>query len=187
MTSVVDRELFNDQPPLMSRPHLPRTMPARSSQRRSTLVTTTEPLVPRSPLNCDRQAAMLAMAAAARKNNSAYSDDHDRMVYISWIPKQSRAYTTMDRRRMELELKKKLREEMHLEGVTKVLLFPPKGAHCKLIFDKRASAEKFMDKYGGDDGSEQSEIWKHEVCRAFGIVVNERFAKTVVKIEWSQK
>eukprot|EP01054_Gregarina_sp_Poly1_P011331 Gregarina_sp_Poly_1__11330@NODE_94_length_14661_cov_203_748664_g81_i0_p2_GENE_NODE_94_length_14661_cov_203_748664_g81_i0NODE_94_length_14661_cov_203_748664_g81_i0_p2_ORF_typecomplete_len590_score70_69kleA_kleC/PF17383_2/67kleA_kleC/PF17383_2/21_NODE_94_length_14661_cov_203_748664_g81_i01211513884 len=131
--------------------------------------------------------AMLAMAAAARKSTSSYNDDHDRMVYISWIPKQSRAYTTVDRRRMELELKKKLREDLQLEGVTKVLLFPPKGAHCKLIFDKRSSAENFMTKYGGDDGSDQSEMWKNDICRAFGIVVNERFSKTVVKIEWSQR
>lgn len=180
---------------LHQRPQLPRTPPDRFSQRRTTLLDG-ETLLTRAPPNrqMSRQSvelthsqAMLAMAAAARRNNSAYTDDHDRMVYISWIPKQSRAYTTMDRRRMELELKKKLREEMHLEGVTKVLLFPPKGAHCKLIFDKRASAEKFMQMYGGDDGSKESERWKHDICNAFGIIVNERFAKTVVKIEWSQK
>lgn len=74
-------------------------------------------------------------SAAARICNVIYDDDRDRMVYVSWIPKKARAYNATDKRKMELDLKRKLREEMPVFGLTKVLLFPPKGVHCKLIFD----------------------------------------------------
>lgn len=71
-------------------------------------------------------------ASASRK---IYTDDRDRMVYVSWIPKKGRAYNAVDKRKMELDFKQKLRD-MGLVGLTKVLLFPPKGVHCKLIFDR---------------------------------------------------
>lgn len=64
-----------------------------------------------------------------------YSDDRDRMVYVSWIPRKARAEKASDKRKMELTLKRKLREDLGLAGLTKVLLFPPRGVHCKLIFD----------------------------------------------------
>jgi hypothetical protein len=75
----------------------------------------------------------------SKRNNlpqfKMYIDDRDRMIYVSWIPKRARAYTSTEKRKMELLLKRKLREDFRLTGLTKVLLFPPRGVHCKLIFD----------------------------------------------------
>eukprot|EP00918_Siedleckia_nematoides_P059693 GHVU01130126.1.p1 GENE.GHVU01130126.1~~GHVU01130126.1.p1 ORF type:complete len:1135 (-),score=143.23 GHVU01130126.1:686-4090(-) len=121
------------------------------------------------------------------KGKKTYTDDKDRMLYVSWIPKKARAYTTHDKRNMELELKKRLREQLKVSGLTKVLLFPPKGVHCKLIFESTESARQLMDKYGGDNGSERTEAWKLDLCRVFDIEMHDKFARTVVKIEWSQK
>lgn len=121
------------------------------------------------------------------KTRKVYTDDRDRMVYVSWIPKKARAYNTTDKRRMELDLKRRLREDLALIGLTKVLLFPPKGVHCKLIFDCRSSASTFMEVYGGDNRSAETEKWKGDLCRIYDIDMHDKFDKTVVKIEWSQK
>lgn len=116
-----------------------------------------------------------------------YIEDRDRMVYVSWIPKKARAYTSTEKRKMELILKRKLRENLGLRGLTKVLLFPPRGVHCKLIFDCRASAVNFMSLYGGCTRSEQTERWKAEMCRSYHIAMHKKLNNTIVKIEWSQK
>jgi len=116
-----------------------------------------------------------------------YTDDSDRMVYVSWIPKKARAFTVADKRKMELDLKKKLREGLMLYGLAKVLLFPPQGVHCKLIFESRKDAAEFMIEYGGENCSRETERWKIHMCKLYDIDMHERFDRTVVKIEWSQK
>lgn len=133
-----------------------------------------------------------AIALSSPQNESmvsakVYTDDRDRMVYVSWIPKKARAFSAVEKRKMELTLKRKLREDLGLTGLTKVLLFPPRGVHCKLIFDCRTSALTFMGSYGGDNGSEKTERWKAELCRIYHITMHEKFDNTIVKIEWSQK
>lgn len=128
-----------------------------------------------------------ALTSESKIGRRVYTDDRDRMVYVSWIPKKARAYTAMDKRRMELDLKRRLREDLALTGLTKVLLFPPKGVHCKLIFDCRNSASMFMEIYGGDNRSPETEKWKGDLCRIYDIDMHDKFDKTIVKIEWSQK
>ncbi|EZG69115.1 putative eukaryotic translation initiation factor 5 [Gregarina niphandrodes] len=63
-----------------------------------------------------------------------WEDDHVRMVFVSWIPRQLRA-TQGEKRKAEVSLKRLLRTELGVSGMSKVLLFPPKGTHCKLLFD----------------------------------------------------
>lgn len=64
-----------------------------------------------------------------------WADDFDRMIFVSWVPRRVRAVCLDDKRRMELGFKRLLRRELHIEGLAKVLLFPPNGTHCKLVFD----------------------------------------------------
>lgn len=93
--------------------------------------------LPSSPACLDGSSCTWETIATQRDvtHTKTYADDRDRMVYVSWIPKRARAYNSEDKRRMELELKHRLREHLSFVGLTKVLLFPPKGVHCKLIFN----------------------------------------------------
>lgn len=58
----------------------------------------------------------------------------DCMVFVSWIPKQTRAYNSIEKPRIEMELISRLRESLKISGLNRIILFPPKGAHCKLVF-----------------------------------------------------
>eukprot|EP00923_Selenidium_pygospionis_P052134 GHVN01090205.1.p1 GENE.GHVN01090205.1~~GHVN01090205.1.p1 ORF type:complete len:594 (+),score=124.36 GHVN01090205.1:1687-3468(+) len=114
-------------------------------------------------------------------------DDEDRMIYISWIPKRARAYSA-DKRGQEEELRKRLKAILRyhrLGGLRKVLLFPPKGLHCKLIFDTRGAAERFYRVFGGDFGEIATENWKNLVCQAYQIKRCASLSHTQVRIGWA--
>eukprot|EP00923_Selenidium_pygospionis_P052135 GHVN01090206.1.p1 GENE.GHVN01090206.1~~GHVN01090206.1.p1 ORF type:complete len:688 (+),score=148.34 GHVN01090206.1:1731-3794(+) len=114
-------------------------------------------------------------------------DDEDRMIYISWIPKRARAYSA-DKRGQEEELRKRLKAILRyhrLGGLRKVLLFPPKGLHCKLIFDTRGAAERFYRVFGGDFGETTTENWKNLVCQAYQIKRCPSLNQTQVRIGWA--
>lgn len=109
------------------------------------------------------------------------------MVFVSWIPRQVRVQNGFEKRKSELSLKKLLRTELHIDGLSKVLLFPPKGTHCKLVFENAMYAAEFVKRYGGPFGSELSEQWKIDICKACQLEMNDHaFTSTSVTIEWAQ-
>lgn len=115
-----------------------------------------------------------------------FEDDLHRMVFVSWIPRHLRAQRN-EKRKAEVNLKKLIRSELQIEGLAKVLLFPPKGTHCKLVFGSTEHAAKFVARYGGAFGSEASEQWKLQICQACKLEMNEHaLSSTSVAIEWAQ-
>eukprot|EP00918_Siedleckia_nematoides_P078085 GHVU01170870.1.p1 GENE.GHVU01170870.1~~GHVU01170870.1.p1 ORF type:complete len:529 (-),score=69.34 GHVU01170870.1:4515-6101(-) len=128
-------------------------------------------------------------APTAAPTTTEKFDDEDRMVYVSWIPKRARAFT-LEKRAQEIELRRRLRSiftQRGLFGLKKVLLFPPKGLHCKLIFETRDAAVKYLQVFGGDFGSATTEMWKRDVCQAYQIKAKDSLSGTKVKIGWAEK
>lgn len=132
--------------------------------------------------------------------------DEGRVVFISWIPRELRAPVFASKRSKEVALKAALikaakqqvplsdcgdQDKEHerqerlktLSQVSKLLLFPPKGTHCKLVFSTQRAANAFLSIYGGDN-EPSTELWKMDICSIANVRLTARAIKyTTVTVE----